>query len=382
MKKHYLREIVLLSAPLLLIVGIVLFVQIRRMRAPFINSNMPIRAAFFGADGEIVSIGIPAPAPGAGAASGATLARFNAKSGEKISEVSQNSMVLSPALSPDGHWLASLSLGAFGHYFLSLREVQNGFYERAPLDTGSKTVPRLVWNQKSSGLYLLDKNRAAFCGLNDVVLQSQNGWKQVFGNKFPEGATFSPDGEFVAFSSAPHTVEEIVPGPQTPAGRAFKTTLGYYEDAIKVCSWPDLKVVATFPGDGLGPPTFTPDGHSLLATACFKDGFSVVSAHIARFDLQTFKTRFVKIEADANSLFGMQNARFSPDGRVLVAMNSRISHSFYSAASGRLLSQSRELKAPPRNYWRENGDFSRDGRQFLSVWPEGIEIHDLWEMEP
>jgi len=56
--------------------------------------------------------------------------------------------------------------------------------------------------------------------------------------------------------------------------------------------------------------------------------------------------------------------------------------SFYSVASGRAVGQTRELDAAPRSYLRDSGHFSPDGRQYLSAWPDGIEIHDLTRMLP
>lgn len=374
MKRPYFREIALLLAPMLIILGVALFLQIRKTRATFIHSSTPVHAAFFGSKDEIVSVGFPTPPSGTRGQWEPVFARFNAKSGEKIAEVKQRGVVWAPTLSPDGRWLASLFQGDGNHDFLSLREVQNGFYERAPIDIGIGPAPRLVWKPDSSGLYLLRKDSTTFVGLNDFVVQPQNGWKRVFGNRFPLDAAFSPDGKFVAFSSAWRPLQK-----PNRYRRGAKTTAGYHDEKIRVCSWPDLKVVATLPGDGFGPPTFTNDGRSLLATLCFKDGHTVVSAHIARLDLRTLKIRFVKIEAD--SLAALPYARFSPDGRIMVAGGQRV-ELFYSAASGRAVGQTRELKAAPRSYLRDSGHFSRDGRRYLSACPDGIEIHDLKRMLP
>ncbi len=376
MKRPYGREIALLMAPLLVILGVALFLQFRKTRAAFIHSGTPIHAAFFGLEGEIVSMGFPTPPRGMRGPTETVFARFNVNTGEKIAEVHQKDVVYSVTLSPNGRWLASTFFGSNRHYFLSLCEVKNGFYQRAPIDIGRDPARRLVWKPDSRGLYLLRKNGVAFVGLEDFMVQPQNGWKGVFGKELPLDATFSPDGKWVAFSSARRTFRK-----SDMARRGSLHNLAHYGDKIKVCSWPDLKVVATLPGDGFGPPTFTLDGQSLLATVCFEDGTTVVSAHIARLDLRTFKVRFVKVEAGANSLLWLPYARFSPDGRVMVAGSQRV-ESFYSVASGRVAGQTRELTTTPSHYWRTEGDFSRDGRHYLSPTPTGIEIHDLTRMLP
>ena len=369
------RETAFLLLPVALIFGALLWFKIRPARPPFIVSQNPIHAAFWSGNGEIVSIGRPAPSPGARHSSIPIFARWNAKTGEQIAEVRADGILGRVALSPDGKWLVSLVWDGKRFSLLTVRDVKNGFFISNSIPVNFiRRLPAIVWKRDSSGVFLLHVQSASFWNIQSQNLTPLPLWNRVFPGEIPEGAVFSPDKKWVAFE---RRSRELFRSDFNYSAPNSKISLGSVGAEIRVCSWPNLKPLATLPGDGFRAPQFSSDGKNLLALALFRDKSTTVAAYLARFDLATCKTTFSRLQGDVETMRSLELGSFSPDGRVFVSSATNADgFSFYATDSARLLGQKQiSLKDPNRGAYFAH--FSPDSRRLLTVTSGGIEILDV-----
>lgn len=381
MKKRFskvaAREIALLFLPVALILALVWWFKIRQPPAPVLVSKFAVAEAIWNGNEEIIGLVRPRPTPRALPSQIPTFARWNVKSGENLAEVPGDAGFYSPQISPDGKWLVGFTFSGKKGPNLGLRAVNNGFFVANTQDCGLVARhgwPDLAWKSDSSGVFFIHPQKCAFWNIQNSTFTLLPTWKTVFGDQFPAKAVFSPDGKWVAFSQAHRELEK-----PSPYRANTKENVGYYGDEIQVCSWPGLKPHASFEGDGWEKPHFTANGKSVLTFAVFKDGFTPVSAHIARLDLATRKTTFVKIQGEPSAIRRLERAQFSPDGQwalLFTRKNEKSQTQFFSTRSGQPTGAARAFQPTVETYSNGQpfGRFSPDGQRFLNVTDRGIEI--------